>query len=293
MSSRTLLNLGLLLLIVILAALVILEPGIEEEAPPTPLTHLEPTAVDRIILRRPGHEPVTLSRHDGGWWVERDSGPEVPANAMRVSNLQRLAAAESHSRFTPGSGELEKYGLSDPRAVVRLGDQSIAFGDTDPLNNRRYVLVDGVVHLITDSYYRHVIAEASSFYDKALLPGNPAINGLRVPGLTLNKSPQGQWLAEPEVDVSADNLNALVDEWRYAQAMEVQTAVERGAAAGEVVVDTSDGEFRFKLYEEDGERVLVRDDLSLAYVFARETAQRLFDPAAHEPAVEPGDEGMN
>ena len=118
--------------------------------------------------------------------------------------------------------DLEKFKLKSPRIRVRLNDVELGFGDTEPLEGRRYVLAGNTVHLITDSYYPRLIAPHTSFISLALLPEPTRLEAIELPQLTLTHDAQG-WKAAPSA--SPDAVNTLVQEWMAAQALQVRPYV--------------------------------------------------------------------
>ena len=195
----------------------------------------------------------------------------------------RLLNAESHTRFAAVPQELGKYGLDEPSPRVILDGTEVVFGDTDPLKNRRYVLVDGTVHLINDTFYQHVTSSQTAYVDKILLPGNPAIAALTLPDLSLTKGEDGAWRAKPEA-ASADALTGLVEEWRHAQALEVEPYA--GAAFQDTIrIALENGDqIDFAVVERTPDLVLARRDWGIQYRLSSQTARRLLEPAVHEPA---------
>ncbi|WP_411293350.1 hypothetical protein, partial [Thiohalomonas denitrificans] len=82
MSSRTLVNLGLLILVGILAALAAWEPG--KQAPPDSerLTPLNPADIHQVRIERAGRATVAAQRgEDGEWRLTEPRG--LPANGYR------------------------------------------------------------------------------------------------------------------------------------------------------------------------------------------------------------------
>lgn len=289
MNSRNIVNLALVGIVAVLVVLVILEPGRDEPASAPKLTQAAPETVSRIEIRREGQPDIDLSKKDGRWLLQLHN-PErtVPASQFRIDNLLRLLTSTSHTHFTPAPDALAKYKLDRPNAVIRLDGIEIAFGDTEPINNRRYVRIGNEIHLITDSYYQHLASAPLEFVDKALLPGNPLIAALTLPGIALVQGADGQWgLTPPNPGISADALNSFVDEWRYAQALEVRPYTGTAKTGEAVLKLKNNGEVRYTIVAKAPNLVLARPDWGVEYQFSEQTAKRLLDPAEHKMTAAP------
>ncbi len=282
MNTRTALNLGLIALMVVLALVVFYEPG-HEPPPVVPLTSIEPAAVERIRILRPDEPAIVLERRDAHWRVESKSAQSHAAQS-RVDGLLGLLGATSHSRFATQVGELEKYGLAQPWARVRFGEQEIAFGDSEPVNDYRYVQLEDQVHLIADHYSHYLRGTVTAFMSKALLP--PAADPVRIvlPDLTLERRPDGGWQLTPERGVSADTVNTFVEAWRHAHALRI-TEVKETAGAAAVQVDLRSGQsLRFHIAARDPELVLMRQELGLQYHLPEDAVRRLLSLEKPEEA---------
>ncbi|SCZ53237.1 DUF4340 domain-containing protein [Thiohalomonas denitrificans] len=220
MKSRTLINLGLLILVGVLTALVLREPG--KEAPPEPerLTALNPAEIRQVRIERVGQEMVAAERgEDGEWRLTAPRG--LPANGHRLDALLKVAEAATRSRF-PVESNLEAYGLSEPRVRLQLDDVTLTFGDTTPIDQHRYVRRGETIYLVGDSWFYHLIGDIGTFASHRLLPDAADLEAISLPGLNLRQR-NGKWETAPEApDTSADAVARLVDNWRHARAIEVK-----------------------------------------------------------------------
>ena len=235
MSTRTLLNLSLLLAIFALVLLAWFRPGVERAAEPQPITGgLAPEQVERISVERLGRDPLGFSRHDGHWFLKVD-GRELPAAEFQMSALLRLLEATATRHYPVAALDLTSLGLEPPQARVTMNDVDFRFGGTETLNNRRYVQVGETVYLIDDQYQHLLNADWSSFVSRRLLEGRGAIRRLELPSMTLTYADDGHWRIEPnQPGVSADALQTFIEDWQNATAL-----LTRSDASG---TDDGDGE---------------------------------------------------
>ncbi len=276
MKSRTLLNLALLVLTGIAALVAVYLPGLTKPVSPTVLTTLQPDQVKEIQILRPGQPDIRLVKQATGWIMT--SPYKLPANGMNVRPLlDDILQSHSQAQLAAGDHDLGKFQLAKPAVRLRLNNTEIAFGDIEPLAQRRYVLVKDTVHLISEAVYDRLIADPITWVSSALLPPGSKPVGLDLPELKLIKQTDGRWnLTPPAPDVSADVINQLIEEWTHAQALQVKP-YEKGAAQGEVQVylQPSGNPLGFKIIQRTPEFILARPDAGVQYHLTPELAERL------------------
>lgn len=274
MGRRAWLNLVLLVVVVALAALAYLQPGREPEAPPR-LTELNSAEVQRVTLRRAEGARLVLQRRDRDWYLAEPV--EVAARGFQVTRLLDMLNLESLQRFPVVASELPKYGLQSPRARLKADGVELAFGGLNPLNGRRYVRVDDMIHMVAQDDSALLTSDWWAFVATAPLPDEP-LQRLALPGLgVIERAADGWHYTGERPPASADQLQALVDAWRHAQALQVRP-LDSGDSAGVVEIDLASGiEMRLALRRGEGEVVLQRRDLGLEYVFDAAQGQRLFE----------------
>lgn len=283
MSKRAVVNLALLVLVAVLAAVAYLQPGIEDDGQPERLTALTPAQVERLeIVRREG-DRIALRRGESGWEIVRPI--EVAANRFRVEPVLKIAQAESHARFTADEADLGQYGLASPSVTLRLNGLELRFGDSEPIDHRRYVMIGDTVHLIEDRYFYRTRSPLSTFVSLRLLPGGADPVAISLPEFSVERDPETHWrIAPARPGVSVDALNAFVERWRRAQAIEVTAYRGEAAGAGRVRIglEGDAGPVEFLLVEEGPEPVLARPDIGMSYHLAEAQGGRLLDRPTEE-----------
>lgn len=275
MSSRNLLNLGMLLLVAVLAVVAIYEPGIEAEKSPPSLLAMAPDGIRHILIERSDQEPVELERvSDGSWQMIKPI--TIAANAFRMESLLRITEQKSLGSFPAREGELTSFQLDKPRVTLTLnGDTAITFGGNTPLDQRRYVRLGNTVHLISDTLYYHLIGSYTTFIDNRPLPAGSEPTAITLPGLSVTQA-EGKWQVTPKPEgFSADQVTALIDHWKYASAIQVKPY---DGTKGEVITVTLKGSEKplpFLLTARTPELVLARPDLGLEYHLADSSADEL------------------
>ncbi len=277
MGRRALLNLVLAVMVIALVLVVWFEPGLEREDAPARLTGLAAGDVDRIGIRIAGGEDIEIMRAAGQWRITAPVDAE--ANEFRIEPLLRVVEARSYAHFEAEAGELARYGLAPPRALLRVNGVEIAFGDSEPIDHRRYARVGGVVHLIDDHYLPRLQAGLPAFVSNRLLPEGARPVAFVFPNLAVTQSADGRWQVEPERGLSMDAVNRFVDGWAHARAI----FVDRHAgepSQGEITVMLRGAEqpLTFLILETEADVVLAPAGTGLVYHLGSEQGARLLDP---------------
>lgn len=283
MGKKLWLNLGLLAVIGVLALLTAFEPG-KKKAETIPLARIDAAAVQKIEVG--GKETLSLEKKDGRWYV---SAPfQAPANDHRVELLLKIPATPSSASYPAAAGELARFGLAPPNAVLRLDGLSLEFGDSDPIQQRRYVKVGDTLHLAEDNFQHHLTAPATDYVEKKLLPEDPDLRKIELPGLVLTREDGGKWRAEP-AQASPGPVYELVDAWKYARAYDVKRHEAKDAPSGETVRITlaQGGPVEFGIVRRTPEQVLLRADWGLEFHLTEETSRSLLTLKAPEAEKQP------
>ena len=277
LSTRGLLNVLLLAAVLGLVLIALYQPGIKPALPPVKLTSLSPEQVQRIRIERSGKPVIVLTKEQGHW---RITAPlTLPADDTRVASLLRLLQDTSQARFPAKPADLAKYKLERPALTVTFGDLPVSFGDTDPINGRRYVRIGDTVHLVTDMYYYQLDADPSAFVSPQLLPDKAQISTLALPDVTLQRDAQGHWSLHPErAHLSADAIQNLLDAWRNTRALWVKPYAQ-GTPLGSITVhlDAPAPDLHFDIMSKQPELVLARPDIGMQYHLSAESGAALLE----------------
>ncbi len=278
MNMRSMLNLTLLGLAAALVALVYWEPGIEGPAALPKLTALSPADIEHIVIRSQNGAEIRIDKDKEGWMMR--SPVASYANGFRLDALLQVAQADSHAQFSTRDLDLAKFRLDPPATVLYLNDVELAFGDSEPINNRRYVRIGTTVHLIDDNYYYQLQTGFPSFVSNQLLPPQSKPATIKLPAFSVARARDGQWQVSPaDKQPSMDAINGFVEEWRRAQAIMIDR-FQGGSSQGTIAVslEGSTAPLEFLLLETEPELVLARADIGLRYHFTADQAQRLLQP---------------
>ena len=161
LTQRVWLNLGLLGLVMGLAALALLESGRENPVLTAPLLDLTPAHVEHIAVERTGRDTLAFEQRDHLWWMTApDNGP---ANPVLIHSILQLAEARCPLRYATTDLDLKPLGLDPSRLQLHLNDQNIQFGATAPTDGQRYLRVGATVYLCPDRFYLLLTSATASF----------------------------------------------------------------------------------------------------------------------------------
>jgi len=277
MNQRNILNLSLALALAGLVAIVAYQPDKELDEKITLLTRLTTTAVQKIVIEQINHANIILTKTNDQWQMNEPHNSL--ANTLRINKFLALISAKSHAQYPASSDNLKQLKLLTPNLIATIDDVKLRFGSTDALKGYRYIQINNTVHLITDRYSYLVQGQATKLLNPALLPKNTTINKLVLPELTLELAKTGWQTQPPNKSASADQLQQLLDEWRFARALRVSTIPpnnQRKAATIKVHTDNKQIHL-FDLFQQKDEIILQNKNTGLSYHFATEAGERLLN----------------
>lgn len=283
MASRGLLNLVLVAFALGIGLIIYFEPGLEPADAPLPLvTQLAPDEAIGIHIERIKYDPLSFIKRNGRWYLITEQ-QELPASSFQVQALLRLLETSSSSRYAADTVNLESLGLEPPQATVTIDDVVILFGNTAPLDGKRYAQIDATVYLIEDRYQHLINAGWTNFVARKLLPTDKSIRTLRLPDMSLTFTDKDQWQLSPEKPgISADAIQQLLDHWNKVSALYARRY--DGRTSDETIsVEFSDSPdtLTFMVIAHSPELVLARPDWGIQYHLSsglKETLLTLQEP---------------
>ena len=274
MSSRTIVNLLLLLAIVILGLVARYEPGIEAPIETAAITGIKADQVHRIHVNRPIRDDLVFVRNDDNRWT-MERGGSLPADDFKIRALARLAEQKPVRSYTAEEMNLADLQLEPPYASAIINDTSIEFGILEPINDLRYVRVTDQVHLIPDNHLQLMEAGFSQFIRPELFGETEHITSLELPELTVRKTDAG-WEAHPAQAVSESTLGQFIDNWQRAKSLHIQPtdAVLDGEPVKVGLAD-SIPPIKLLIVARDPELILARPDFGVQYRMGSHSASML------------------
>lgn len=271
MHTRTLLNVVLLFVALLLLLAVFLVNQHESKPPETLSGALQQSQLTSIHIKRPG-KIIKLEKIDGIWQML--SPYAIAANDVQVDKMMRLLNIVSVSSFLAENRDLALYGLDNSAIKVKLNDSVFLLGSTEPINDRRYVMTGTQIHL-TDRDVRYLFEQpVENYISNGLFPADTSISAIHLPLGALDKQENGQWLKKGNMSsLSADEVVEVVNEWSYAQALRVSPYQNQPGT--EISIVTPDQRLDFIFQQLHREYTLARAELGIQYHLSKETAEKL------------------
>lgn len=281
MHSRLRLNIALFLIAVALTVFLINTGKEDSVTPDVVLTTIDPASVTDIRIIRNENDEIAFSRQEDKWMMQKPY--LLPANKFRIDTVLKLLKAHSYTQFDTKKIELERFLLKSPRVSVLFNNARIDFGDTSPLGEQRYVLLDNTVHLINDSLYEQLQTPATFFISPRLLPDDADITALQLPEHQLRKI-NDKWTIEPADNISADKIIELVSAWKSVEAITVRT-IEEKEISGTIRIELAQGDpIEFAIVSAPPQLTLARPEFGIQYHISSYDAEQLFVKPVTEQA---------
>ena len=270
MNTRSVLNLLLLLLVILLTTWVYHKQTATD--PVSLLTSLQREAITSIVIPRDKAD-IVLKKTGDSWNML--SPYKLRAHDFRVERLIDLATSVVDKQYDSNILQLEKFGITETSTRIQFNDTVIRYGDINPVNQRRYVLVNQHLSLIDDQLYPLIRSQPSSFVDLALLDTEQTIQQIVLPELRIYKNTQGSWTTQPVMRIAADRLQEFVDDWQGLQAFGVHAYMSR-QQLGEIELHLQDNSvIQLNISATSPWLILGRPELGIEYHLDKSFSQRL------------------
>ena len=283
MKNRQWLNVGLLAAVAVLALFAYLKP--HQSEPEHRLSTLKANDVKRLRIEISGSPPIVLERVAAEW---RLTAP-VAARADNFQTQRLLAVLDATSKDRLPAGELARFDLNEPHARVTIGQQTFSFGAVNQMSREQYLLTQDGVYLVPLRYGAALPKNALQLVSRQLFAADEAPVAFEFKEFSLAQR-DGKWVMSPAAaDMSQDDINRWIGEWRLATALAVQAADNRTPLATIKVRLRSGSDLTLAVLQREPEFTLARSDQpSFAYQFAGETAKRLLAPPAAQSQATAG-----
>jgi len=279
MKRGWLLNVVLLAAVAALAYFVWLTPSRDEQAKPA-LSTLQSAQVKRITLERPGKPAVTLERQDAQWLI---TAP-LRARADEFQVLRMLTILEAQPSAQLPATDLERFDLDAPAALLTIDDVEYAFGGINTVTREQYVRRGDTVYVVALRHGAALPANALALIRRVLLSEEEQPVAIALPEFSLSQK-DGRWTLTPPADISQDDLQRYVDQWRHASAAQAEPYDKRPALA-EIRITLRDGTaLDLGILQRAPQLLLWRRDTGLQYLFLEAAGRALLSKPGTPPAI--------
>ena len=288
-DKRTWINIGLLAFIFLLSAFLYYSG--EETKPELPhLSSIDPKSITQIEIIRKDKDNFSFTKKGDAWYMS--SPIQVKANIARINAMLHLLNVESHGTLNPAKVKLARFELADPKVILKLNDHVFQFGNTDAIDQRRYVLFENKIQMINDSLYPQLMIKAPFFADTKLLPDDFEITAIKFPENSLEKI-DGKWKLQQLMDIKPNQLNSIASSWKNASAISV-SKYKAPESESLITISAANNEtIHFVIVATEPHLILGRKDLGIEYHLGSDDAERMLlhenkDDATTNETTSPG-----
>lgn len=269
-------------------SLVLFNSEEKKEPELDPLSNIDQNDIVQIKVFRKDLDNFEFNKKDNVWHLIAPQ--KFRANSSRINAMLRILNIESYAQLNPDEVDLEQLGLAQPIVSMKLNEYEFKFGNTDAIDQRRYVLFDGKIHLTNDSLYQQLMTNAAFFADPKLLPENFEIKAIQFPENKIERI-DGEWQLQTLIDISPDKIKEIVFGWQNATAIS-GSKYEASTSEAEFVIkisSTNNETIQFVIVSTEPHLILGRKDLNLQYHMGSDVARQLLlqEKASNEDNDDP------
>ncbi len=247
------------------------------------LSSIEPNAITKIEVLRKNLDNFEFNKQGEVWRMNVPQ--QFLANTARINAILHILTSESHGQLNPAEVDLARFDLIDPIITLKLNDHVFQFGNTDAIDQRRYVLFDGKIHLVNDSLYAQLTTNAAFFADPKILPLDIDINAIQFPDNKIELIGDN-WQTQTLVDIKPEQLKRIVFNWNNAVAISVSKYAAPETELS-IVVSSSNGiTIKFIVVSTEPHLILGRKDIGIQYHLGSDEADKLLLKENTETAME-------
>ncbi len=274
MDKRIWINVGLLVFIVVLFVVVFVpEKNTEQDLPL--LTNIDSNDIVKIEVIRKNLDDFIFNKQGDDWYMS--SPLQLLANNARINAMLRLLSARSYAHLNPAEVELARFELTDPVIAIKFNDYIFQLGNTDAIDQRRYVLFNNMINLVDDSLYQQLTTNAAFFADPKILPVNFDISAIDFPENRLELV-DDQWQMHSLMDIHPDQLKRIIFNWNNASAISVAKYAAPEIAASIIVSSARGDNITFEIVSTEPYLILGRKDLGIQYHLGSDEGENLLLP---------------
>jgi hypothetical protein len=204
---------------------------------------------------------------------EKNTEQDLPL----LTNIDSNDIVKIEVHLNPAEVELARFELTDPVIAIKFNDYIFQLGNTDAIDQRRYVLFNNMINLVDDSLYQQLTTNAAFFADPKILPVNFDISAIDFPENRLELV-DDQWQMHSLMDIHPDQLKRIIFNWNNASAISVAKYAAPEIAASIIVSSARGDNITFEIVSTEPYLILGRKDLGIQYHLGSDEGENLLLP---------------
>ena len=227
------------------------------------------------VLRK-GKPLALLEKRNMAWWMVEPL--KAPADEFQVLRLLAVLDAKSALQYPPA--DLAKFELDAPQAEIIINDQRFAFGAINNVTREQYVLTQNQVMPLELRFAAAIPNDANALLRRSVLaPGDTPVR-FDMGAFTITSDEKKWTTVPPAGDVSQDDYNHWVAQWREGSALRAEAADTRKPLS-DIHISMKDGsKLLLGIVQTEPELIVRRTDLDLQFVFVGDIGKTMMSPPA-------------
>jgi hypothetical protein len=276
---KTWITLGALFAGVIALGLFVWLKPPKTEATTYALSPLKSADARTLRVLRKGKTLAVLEKRKAEWFMTEPL--KAPADDFQMLRLTGILEAKGSLQYPPS--DLAKFELDAPQTEIIINDRRFAFGAINAVTGEQYVLSQNQIYPLDLRYGAAVPADASSLLRRSVFAPDDAPVRFEFSTFTVENDTKKWNTAPASGDLSQDDYNRWVAQWREGSGLRAEVADKR-KAAGEILVTLKDGrKISLDVLQTTPELVLRRADLGLQFVFTGDVGKLMISPPTARP----------
>ncbi len=234
------------------------------------------TAADARTLRitRKGRLLARLERRNNTWFLAEPLA--APADTFQVSRLLAVLDAKSPQRYPPA--DASRFELQTPQAELVINGQRFAFGAVNNVTREQYVLTQDQVYALDLRFGAAIPVDAMALLRRSVLAPGDDPQRFEFGAFTVARD-EKKWTTTPATnDVSQDDYNRWVAQWREGSALRVGPADARKAEKEIHILLKEGRKLALAVIQVEPELIVRRADLGLQFVFVGTVGAQMMAP---------------
>lgn len=278
MRARLLLNLVLFAAVAGLGLFFYFKP--KSASPPEfALSQLQAHDVKRVEIERQ-NSALTLERRAENWHIVAPF--QSRADPIKVQAILDIVSARSKQRLP--AQDLARFDLDTPAARVTIDGRQFSYGTVNALTSEQYVATGDGVYLVPLRYGSSIPAQLNELAGRQVLSDDEVPVRFELPDLTVAQQ-EGRWITQPESNLTQDEINQWVQEWRMALASRSEPDAKAKGRQDIRIALKSGNTVTLKILQNEPELIVTRTDEDMRYYFPQGTGKRLLKPGKQSRAA--------
>ena len=247
------------------------------------LTAIDKNDIVKIEVLRKNLDNFEFNKQGEVWHMNLPQ--QFLANSARINAMLRILNSEYHGQLNPAEVDLARFDLINPIITIKLNDHAFQFGNTDAIDQRRYVLFDETIYLTNDSLYAQLTTNAAFFADTKILPLDFEISAIQFPENIIELH-DDKWQLQNVMDISPDQIKQIVFAWNNAAAISVNKYSEPDSASSIIISSENDKAIEFIIVSTEPHLILGRREMGIQYHLGSDETDKLLLKENSEATME-------